>query len=260
MALVMMTARKVAIITGGGSGIGRAASRRLAADGFAVLVADLSVEDGRAVAEDITGSGGDALFVRTDVARPSDADAMVAAALARWGRIDVLVANAGVQIGGDLLTTSDADWDRILDVNLKGVGYCCRAVLPALQAEGGTIVITSSNNAFVGSPHMAVYDASKAGVLALMRSLACRHGAEGIRVNAICPGATITDYHIRRAAARGQTVDDIRAQTKGYGLLGRAAEPAEIAAVISFLAGPESSFITGQAIVVDGGASVTAGG
>ncbi len=250
---------KIAIVTGGGAGIGRAAAERLAKDGYGVLIADMSEVDGRAAAEVITSAGGDAMFVPTNVAKPADAEAMADAALKRWGRIDVLVANAGIQDGGDLLSTAEADWDRILAVNLKGAGFCCRAVLPSLRVQGGAIVITSSINAVRAVPDMAIYDASKAAVLGLMRSLACRHGTEGIRVNAICPGATLTDFHLRRAASKGVSAGQIRQQTKGYGLLGRVAEPAEIAAVIAFLAGDDASFVTGQAILVDGGASVIAG-
>jgi NAD(P)-dependent dehydrogenase (short-subunit alcohol dehydrogenase family) len=239
--------KKVAIVTGGGAGIGRAAVERLARDGYGVLVADVSETDGKAAAAVVVAAGGDAVFMATNVAKQADAEAMAGMALKRWGRVDVLVANAGIQDGGDLLSTAEADWDRILAVNLKGVGFCCRAVIPAMQGRGGAV------------PDMAMYDASKAGVLGLMRSLACRHGRDGIRVNAICPGATLTDFHLRRAAAKGVTAEQIRQQTRGYGLLGRVAEPAEIASVIAFLAGDDASFVTGQAILVDGGASVVAG-
>ena len=196
-----------------------------------------------------------------DVSVPADCDALAAAVLDRWGRIDVLVANAGVQVGGSLLDMDEAVWARVLDVNMNGVAYCCRAVLPAMREQGdGSIVIVSSVNAVIGSAGMAVYDMSKAGVLALMRNIATEYGRDGIRANAVCPGNTITDFHIATMAKQGKTVDDIRALMSDYGLLGRAAEPAEIANAVNFLAGDESSFITGHTLVVDGGYSITGRG
>ena len=125
------------------------------------------------------------------------------------------------------------------------------------EQQHGSIVIVSSVNASVGSAGMAMYDASKAAVLALMRNLAVENGEYGIRVNAVCPGATITDYHLQRAAARGMTAEQLREATQGYGLLGRAAEPEEIARTIYFLASDQASFITGQTLFVDGGFSAT---
>ena len=178
-----------------------------------------------------------------------------------WGRIDTLVANAGVQTGGRLLDTTPEEWTRILQVNLNGTAYCSKAVLPVMQRQkSGSIVIVSSVNALVATPGMTVYDMSKAAVLGLTRSLAAEHGAEGIRVNAVCPGNTLTDYHIDGMARRGISVEQIREMTRGYGLLGRIAEPEEIASAIAFLAGEQAAFITGQALAVDGGFSVMGAG
>ena len=183
---------------------------------------------------------------------------MAQQALSAWGRIDMLVANAGVQIGGGLLEADEGDWERILAVNLKGVAYCCKAVVPAMLQQGsGAIVVVSSVNALVGSAGMAIYDMSKAGVLALMRSLATEFGQRGIRVNAVCPGNTLTDFHVEKMARKGVSVEQIREMTSGYGLLGRIAEPDEIANAIYFLASEQASFISGHALVVDGGFSVT---
>jgi meso-butanediol dehydrogenase/(S,S)-butanediol dehydrogenase/diacetyl reductase len=250
---------RVAIVTGGGSGIGRACARRFARSGCRVLVADLAANAARATAEAINRDGGAALGVAADVSRESDCQAFARAALEAWGRIDVLVANAGVQTAGALMDATEADWDAILGVNLKGVAYACRAVLPEMIARGaGAIVLISSVNALIGTPGMAIYDASKTAVLGLMRHLAVEHGGRGVRVNAICPGATITDYHERRAAERGLSPEALRARVRGYGLLGRAAEPEEIANAVHFLASDEASFVTGQAIAVDGGYSVKA--
>jgi 2-hydroxycyclohexanecarboxyl-CoA dehydrogenase len=251
---------RVAIITGGGAGIGRACAQRFAREGYRVLLSDVSAEDGERARQAIAEDGGDARFCHADVRHPGDCRAMAQTALDAWGRIDVLVANAGVQRSGSLLDASESDWDIILGVNLKGVGYSCQAALPAMiEQHSGSIVLISSLNAAIGVAHMPLYDASKAGVLGLMRSLAIAYGKEGIRVNAVGPGATLTDFHIRRAADQGMTAAGLRAQMRGYGLLGHAAEPEQIAAAVYFLASDEASNITGQFLLVDGGASLTAG-
>lgn len=251
---------RVAIITGGGAGIGRACALRFARESWKVVIGDISQEDGASARALIQARGGEALFCRGDVSREADCHALAHAALDAWGRIDVLVANAGVQDAGSLLDAGEQEWERVLGVNLKGVGYSCKAVLPTMIAQhSGAIVMISSLNAAVGTAHMPLYDASKAGVLGLMRSLAIAHGRDGIRVNAIGPGATLTDFHIRRAAERGLTVEELRKKTEGYGLLGHAAEPEEIAAAVYFLASSEASNITGQFLLVDGGASLKVG-
>lgn len=212
----------------------------------------------QAVADQVTAASGEVLSIPADVSQASACEQVAQQALSNWGRIDTLVANAGVQIGGGLLEADEEDWERILAVNLKGVAYCCKAVIPAMLQQGsGSIVVVSSVNALVGSPGMAIYDMSKAGVLALMRSLATEYGLRGIRVNAVCPGNTLTDFHVEKMARKGVSIEQIRAMTSNYGLLGRIAEPDEIANAIHFLASEQASFITGHALVVDGGFSVT---
>jgi NAD(P)-dependent dehydrogenase (short-subunit alcohol dehydrogenase family) len=247
-------ATRVALVTGGAAGIGRACVERFLADGGQVLFTDRAASDGEAALAAI-GVGADRLlFEAGDVCDPGHLAAAVARARALFGRIDALVANAGVQSGGTLLDTKDDDWQQVLDINLSGVRNACRAVLPLMQAQGhGAIVAISSVNALVGFRGMAAYDASKAAVIALMRHVAVEYGRDGIRANAVCPGATLTDHHLRRAAARGVDGAELRRQTQGYGLLGRVAEPAEIAAAVAFLAGEDASFVTGHALVVDGG-------
>jgi len=206
----------------------------------------------------IAAQGGESLELCADVSDWNACEEISRQVLATWGRIDTLIANAGVQISGGLLAANEDDWTRIIGVNLKGAAYSCKAVIPAmLEQDGGTIVLVSSVNALVGSPGMAIYDMSKAGVLALMRSLAAEFGLRGIRVNAVCPGNTLTDFHINNMTKKGVTIEQIHALTKGYGLLGRIAEPVEIANAIYFLASEQSSFITGHALVVDGGFSTT---
>ena len=193
------------------------------------------------MADQVTAANGEVLAIPADVAQASACEQVAQQALSTWGRIDMLVANAGVQIGGSLLEAAEEDWERILAVNLRGVAYCCKAVIPAmLQRGSGSIVVVSSVNALVGSPGMAIYDMSKAGVLALMRSLATEYGLRGIRANAVCPGNTLTDFHIEKMARKGVSIEQIRAMTSGYGLLGRIAEPDEIANAIYFLASEQA--------------------
>jgi len=250
---------KVAIVTGGGAGIGKACALRFARAGFRVVIVDLAAEDGRQTLELIRADSGEAIFCQSDVSQEAACQAWARTTLQRWGRIDVLVANAGVQTDGNLFEATEADWERVIGVNLKGVAYSCKAVLPAMvEQKSGALVMISSVNALlgVGGGRMPLYDASKAGVLALTRSLAIAHGQAGIRVNAICPGVTVTEYHERRAAARGQTPAELRASLKGHALLGKPAEPAQIAAAVYFIASDEASHITGQALVVDGGLTV----
>lgn len=254
----MNSPHKVAMVTGAGCGIGKACALRFAIAGARVAISDINTVALEQLAEQIKAQGGEVLTITADVAVASDCEEASQRVLATWGRVDMLVANAGVQIGGGLLEAMESDWDKILSVNLKGVAYSCKSVLPTMLAQGaGAIVVISSVNALVGSAGMAIYDMSKAGVLALTRSLAAEYGLQGIRVNAVCPGNTLTDFHINNMASRGVTIEQIHDMTKGYGLLGRIAEPGEIANVVYFLASEEASFVTGHTMVVDGGYSVT---
>jgi meso-butanediol dehydrogenase/(S,S)-butanediol dehydrogenase/diacetyl reductase len=249
---------RVCIVTGGGAGIGRACAQRFAREGYRVVVADRDEAAARqTVAEIVQHRGAQAMAIGCDVALEPQCQAVAAETLSRWGRIDVLIGNAGVQTPGRLIDASEEEWTGIVGVNLRGIVNSCRAVLPAMIARGdGRIVLVSSINALRSPPGMAIYDMSKAGVIGIMRSLAVDHGGDGIRVNAVCPGATLSDHHLKAAAARGESAADLREQTRGYGALGRVAEPAEIAAAIHFLASDEASFVTGAALVVDGGFTV----
>lgn len=256
----MSSDAKVAIVTGGGAGIGKACVLRFAKEGMRVVIADLSEEDGQQTCELVRNSGGEVIFRQANVAREADCQAAAQAALNAWGRIDILVANAGARVRGGLLEATEQDWETIIGVNLKGVAYSCKAVLPAMiKQQSGAIVITSSANALVGRANMPLYDATKAAVLSLTRSLAVAHGQDGIRVNAICPGYTMTDFHERAAKTRGISPEQLREQNVGYGLLGKPAEPHQLASAIYFMASEDASNITGQTLMVDGGLSVTSG-
>lgn len=252
----MAERRKRAIVTGAASGIGKAAAKRMLAEGLDVIVADINEAAVERTVAELNSEAGQALPCVVDVA-----DAKGCARLGvEFGAIDILVANAGIQTSGTVIDTDDDTWNRVLAVNLKGVANCCRAVLPGMsQRKVGAIVVVSSNNAVCGSAGMAAYDASKAAVLALARSAAIEHGADGVRVNALCPGTTITDYHIDRFAKQGVSEEQLYEMTSDTGLLNRAATPAEIANAIWFLASDEASYVTGANLVVDGGFSLVGG-
>ena len=254
----MSGAARVCIVTGGGAGIGRACVAQFASQGHHVLVADLDAAAAQASAQAAQQAHGiECAGIACDVARRADCEAAAQAALSRWGRIDVLVGNAGVQQAARVLDTDEAQCERLVGVNLRGIVNACRAVLPSMIAQrDGRIVLVSSINALLSPPGMGVYDMTKCGVIGLARSLAVDHGGDGVRVNAICPGATLTDHHLKLAAQRGQSEAQLRERTRGYGLLGRVAEPAEIASAIHFLASDAASFVTGATLVADGGFTI----
>lgn len=248
---------RVALVTGGATGIGRACVERFLLDGMAVVFTDISATDGERTLSDLQGAGNRLAFVAGDVRDASCNRGAVGCALEWWGRLDVLVANAGVQTAGRLVDSQDDEMKAILDVNFLGAARICREALPHMIARGqGAVVAISSINALLAFPGMLAYDASKAALISLVRHIAVEHGCDGVRANAVCPGATLTDFHLRSAAARGVDPEQLRASMRGYGLVGRAGEAAEIAEVVAFLASDRASFITGQAIVADGGYSV----
>ena len=255
----MTSESQVAIITGAGSGIGKACAIKFAHEGAGVVVVDCDVESGRETVNHLKKMGVQALFCHADVSREQDCMAFASQAIQEFGRIDVLVANAGIRAFGTILDATEDDWDRMLAVNLKGVNFSCKAVLPKMmEQKSGAIVLIGSTTAMTGRTNMPIYDVTKFGVLSLNRSLAATYGKFGIRVNTICPSKTITEFHLDKAKAKGISPVEFRAQFEDYGLLGRAGEPAEIAAAVYFMAGKEASFITGQHLMVDGGYSIGA--
>jgi len=244
---------KVAVVTGAGSGIGRAIALRFAQEGARVVIAEVNRDAGASAESEIRAEGGSALFVPTDVSRAADVEAMVRRTVAEFGRLDVLVNNAAIQILGRLDDTSEEDWDRLQSVNLKGVFLCSKYAIPEmLRSGGGSIVNIASVLALVGDPDLAAYCAAKGGVLALTRAAALAYGPAGIRVNAICPGDVDTPM-VRDYFNKDPDPEGLRRQVSSKYALRRIAEPREIAEAALYLASDASSFVTATALVIDGG-------
>lgn len=245
----VLLANKIAIVTGAGSGIGAASARRFAAEGAAVVVADIRGHKARETVDTIVDAGGVALAVEVDVADAASVAAMVDAAVSQFGGLDVLFSNAGTLRPGTAEELSVEDWDLVMGVNVRSVFLGAKFAVPAMRARGGgSIVNTASVSGLHGDGGAVVYAASKAAVINLTRALSTDYAPEGIRVNAICPG-TIETPPVQRMM---QHPDALRLNLEAHAL-GRLGRPDEIAAAAVWLASDESSFVTGEAIVVDGG-------
>jgi len=241
---------RVAVVTGGASGIGLATARRFAEEGARVVVADLDPEAGKRAADEVSG-----LFVPVDVTDEAAVEALFQSTVDTYGSVDVAFNNAGISPPEDdsILTTGLDAWRRVQEVNLTSVYLCCRAVLPHMQRQGrGSIINTASFVAVLGAATSQIsYTASKGGVLALSRELGVQFAREGIRVNALCPGPVNTPL-LQELFAK----DPERAQRRLVHVpVGRFAEPSEIAAAVAFLASDDASFITASTFLVDGGIS-----
>ena len=252
-------AGRVALVTGGAGGIGEATGRLFAREGAAVALVDLDRDAVERAASAITAAvpGAQVLGLAADVAVEAEAQRGVAGAVARFGRLSCLVNVAGIRVYAPLAEAALADWQRILGVNVLATAHCCKAAIPHLRAAGGaTVVNVSSLYGVLGRAGMGQYDTTKAAVLGYTRALAVEEAPHGIRVNAVCPGGTITPYHVARAARQGVSEAELRRSRAGDNLLGRWAEPAEIAYPILFLSCAESSFVTGATLMVDAGKSI----
>ncbi|PJF08541.1 SDR family NAD(P)-dependent oxidoreductase [Pseudorhodobacter sp. MZDSW-24AT] len=247
---------RTAIVTGAGSGIGRAVAARLAFDGLAVLCADLNQPAAEETAAQLAKAGYPTRAVGADITDEAAVSAMVAQALDWTGRIDTCVANAGAMIEGDILSLSLDDWNRALHINATGAFLTARAVLPHLLVQGGTLVFTASTVGLSGMKGVAAYSAAKGAVVALTRQLAADFAARGVRVNAVAPGAVrtpLSESQFRARAVDEDAFQTLLAQVIGRYPISRWGTPEEIAEVVLFLATERSSWMTGQIIPVDGG-------
>jgi len=240
---------KAAAVTGAASGMGRAIARRFAAEGASVAVLDCDREGAEETTKMITDEGGKAILVPTDVTEESSVESAVGATVKEFGKLDIFINNAGIVIMANAADTTIEDWDRVHNVNLRGVFLCCKYAIPHMREQGGgAIVNIASISSFVSIPMHAAYSASKAGLLGLTRDIAVSHGPENIRANCVCPTSTDTPLIRKAGAGRGA----LKRMAKMHPLR-RISEPEDIANACLFLASDEARCITGIALPVDAG-------
>lgn len=250
---------QVAIVTGAGQGIGQAIALRLARDGMDVVVADLRAHEAEAVAGEVRAQGRRALALTIDVAKASGRQLLIETTLAQLGRLDALVNNAGIQRVSMPLDVTEEHWDAVMNVNAKAVYFCCELALRHMlsQGSGRVVNIASLAGKAASTPYHPVYNVSKAAVIAMTKTFALTYADRGVRVNAVCPGVIETPMQdvVDREFARvtGKQAEEIRAERVGRIPMGRIGLAEDVAAVVSFLLGPDSGYMTGQALNVTGG-------
>jgi NAD(P)-dependent dehydrogenase (short-subunit alcohol dehydrogenase family) len=246
-------AGKTALITGGAGGIGRATALLFAREGAGVCIVDLHEEAGQEIAREISAAGGHAIFERADVTRSTDCRRVLERTVHEFGGIHVLFNNAGIIRRASVVEISEADWDAVMAVNVKSVFLVSREVIPIMaKAGGGSIINTASGWGLAGGPRAAAYCASKGAVVLLTKAMAIDHGRQNIRVNCICPGDTDTAMLRGEARQLGEAEDRFLSDSARRPL-GRVGRPEEVAQAALYLAGDDASFVTGSALVVDGG-------
>ena len=250
---------KVAIVTGGAMGIGEATARKLAGFGATVAIFDVDRNAGGKTAGAIAKTGAACEFFLCNVSQGGEVSQAVESVIRKYGTVDILISNAGIQLYGDAVTTTEEDWDRLMGINLKGCFLVSKFVVPHMLKRGGAIVIVGSVQSMTAISNSLAYVASKHGLLGLTRALSLDYAKNGIRVNCVCPGAIDTPM-LRWATSLSDDPEKVIETCNRMHPLGRIGKAEEVADAIAYLASPNASFITGAALIVDGGMLVPAGG
>jgi NAD(P)-dependent dehydrogenase (short-subunit alcohol dehydrogenase family) len=243
---------KVAIVTGASSGIGQATAQLFAEEGAKVMLADIDAENGESTAEGIRQRGGTARFVKADISREADAKRITEETLAAFGQVNILVNDAAAFVLKGFSATVE-DWHRSLGVNVIGTAMVTSYAVEPMKKTGGAIIILGSISSFMAQPDFFVYSATKAALVQMTRNMAMDLGAHGIRVNSVCPGTILTTASLNHIHKIGLTVEQFNQQEGAKTFLSRVGQPREVAHAICFLASDEASYITGAALMVDGG-------
>jgi len=250
---------KIAIVTGGAMGIGEATARKLALAGASVVILDPNEEAGRKTAAAIRSAGGQCTYYRCDVSQSHEVEQAISQVTGQGRSIDIVVSNAGIQHYGDVITTTEQEWERVLAVNLKGCFLLAKFCVPHMLQSGGAIVVLGSVQSFTAIKNSVVYVTSKHALLGLTRAMALDYASRGIRVNCVCPG-TIDTPMVHWSASLAPDPKEVIRTCERMHALGRIGKPEEVADAVLYLVSPLSSFITGAALLVDGGMLVPTGG